>query len=99
MDWEARLYSDIMEQAFYVLNDYDDRFIWKCHIIIDLMDILKESVKESIKLVIKNALILLLSIFEDYYIDLLDSKSVEFDEISNQEKDILINTLKSEIST
>ena len=97
MDWEAKLYSDIMEQAFYVLNDYDDRFIWRCHIIIDLMDLLKESVNESIKLVIKNALILLLSIFEDFYIDSLDSKSAEFDEISNHEKEILINTLKSEI--
>ena len=97
MDWEAKLYSDIMEQSFYVLNDYDDRFIWKCHIIIDLMDILEESVNESIKLVIKNALILLLSIFEDFYIDLFDSKSAEFEEISNQEKEILINTLKSEI--
>ena len=97
MDWEAKLYSDIMEQAFDVLNDYNDRFIWKCHIIIDLMDILKESVNESIKLVITNALILLLSIFEDFYIDSLDSKSVEFDEISNIEKDLLINILKSEI--
>ncbi len=97
MDWETKLYSDIMEQAFDVLNDYNDRFIWKCHIIIDLMDILKESVNESIKLVITNALILLLSIFEDFYIDSLDSKSVEFDEISNIEKDLLINILKSEV--
>ena len=97
MDWEVIFYSEIMEQAFDILNDNNNRFIWECHKIIELMNILKESEKENFKLIIKNALILLLSIFEDFYIDSLDSKSAEFDDISNQEKEILINTLKSEI--
>ena len=99
MDWEAEFYSDIMNQAFAVLNDDDDKFIWKCHKIIELMNFLKESADEFFKLVVKNALILLLSIFEDFYIDLVVSKSVELDAISKQEKEILIKTLKSEIIT
>jgi len=99
MDWEVIFYSEIIDQAFDLLNKDKNSLIWKCHKIIELMNILKESENEFLKLAIKNALILLLSIFEDFYIDSLDSKSVEFDEISKIEKDILINTLKSEIST
>ena len=99
MDWEANFYSEIMDHAFDVLNDGNDRFIWKCHKIIELMNILKESANEYFKIVIKNALILLLSIFEDFYVASVDLKSVDLDEISKQEKEILINTLKLEIIT
>lgn len=98
MDWEAIFYSEIMEQAFDILNNSNSRFIWECHKIIELMNILKESEKENFKLIIKNALILLLSIFEDVYKASVDLKSVELDEPSKQEKEILINILKSEIS-
>ena len=98
MDWEVIFYSEIMEQAFDILNDNNNRFIWECHKIIELMNILKESEKENFKLIIKNALILLLSIFEDVYKASVDLKSVELDEPSKQEKEILINILKSEIS-
>ena len=99
MDWEVIFYSEIMEQAFNILNDNNNRFIWECHKIIELMNILKESEKENYKLAIKNALILLLSIFEDVYNASVNLKNVELDEFSKQEKDILINILKSEILT
>ncbi len=99
MDWEAEFYSDIMDQAFDVLNKGDEKFIWKCHKIVELMNFLKESADDFFKLVVKNAIILLFSIFEDFYIDLVVSKSVDLDTISKQEKEILINTLKTEIMT
>lgn len=99
MDWETEFYSDIIDQAFTVLNDGDDKFIWKCNKIIELMNFLKESTNEFFNLVAKNAIILLLSIFEDFNIDLGLTKSVDLDAISEQEKEILIKILKSEIIT
>ncbi|MFX0187793.1 MAG: hypothetical protein ACFE8A_08660 [Candidatus Hodarchaeota archaeon] len=83
MDWEVEFYSNIMEQALAVLDKDDKKFIWKCRKIIELMNFLRQSYK---KIVVKNALILILSLFEDYRIDA----------ISKKEKNILINTLKEE---
>ena len=86
MDWEVEFYSNIMEQALAVLDTNDEKFIWKCRKIIELMNFLRHSYK---KIVVKNALILILSLLEDYCIDLISSKSEDLDTISKQEKNIL----------
>lgn len=94
LDKEVDYYSDILEQVSLILNDEDQAFIWKCHQIIDLMNYFKESKDKSF---IKNALIIILSLFENFYIDLVLSKGIDLDEMSIQEKEILIETLKDEI--
>lgn len=93
MDWEVEFYSNIMEQALAVLDTNDEKFIWKCRKIIELMNFLRHSYK---KIVVKNALILILTLFEHYGIDLISSKSEDLDAFSKQEKNILINMLKEE---
>ncbi|MFX1392313.1 MAG: hypothetical protein ACFFAH_01950 [Promethearchaeota archaeon] len=93
MDWEVEFYSNIMEQALAVLDNNDEKFIWKCRKIIELMNFLKYSYN---KLLVKNALILILSLFENHYIGLVTSKPKNLDYFSKQEKKILIDTLKEE---
>ena len=93
MEWEAEFYSNIIEQALAVLEKDDENFIWKCRKIIELMNFLRHSYK---KIVVKNALILILTLFEHYGIDLISSKSEDLDAFSKQEKNILINMLKEE---
>jgi len=93
MDWEVEFYSNIMEQALAVLDDKDEKFIWKCRKIIELMNFLKHSYN---KLLVKNALIIILSLFEDYCIDLITSNRDDLDALSKLEKKIFIDTLKEE---
>jgi hypothetical protein len=93
MDWEVEFYSNIMEQALAVLDKDDKKFIWKCRKIIELMDILNESYDKKI---IRNMLIFILSLIDNYKTDFLSSRGVELKRLSETERKILITTLKEE---
>jgi hypothetical protein len=90
MDWEVEFYSNIMEQALAVLDKDDKKFIWKCRKIIELMDIFND------KKIIRNMLIFILSLIDNYKTDFLSSRGVELKRLSETERKILITTLKEE---
>ena len=85
--WEVEFYSDIIDQAIAIADDYDEKFIWKCQKIIELMKYLKCSHNKRF---VKDALILVLALCEDDHIDSTKSKSAESDSFSKHEKKNLI---------
>lgn len=96
MSSEAEFYAEIIEQVLAILKDKNETFVWKCKKTINLMNYLKSTDKINY---IKNGIKLILSLFEDYYIDLVIGKNVDLDSISKREKEILIRALKQEIKS
>lgn len=94
--------SDKIELDFYLKiidyfqNEKGDREkteIWKSKSIIELMKYLKRTRNRTF---VMNALILMLSLFEDIPPDIYNNRGVNFNRISEKDKKFLIEDLKEE---
>ncbi|MFW9898680.1 MAG: hypothetical protein ACFFDO_05410 [Candidatus Thorarchaeota archaeon] len=93
MEDEIEFYYHLLEESSTISRNNYQKFVWKCRKIIELMDILNESYDKKI---IRNMLIFILSLFDNYKTDFLSSRGVELKELSETERKILISTLKDE---
>jgi len=94
--------SDEFELGYYMkiidfLNNKkinrENREIWKSHSLIELMNLLKRTKNRNL---VTNAIILILTLFEDIATDNCSNRGLHIDKLSKKEKDILIAELKDE---
>jgi len=90
---EIELYHDILDESSIVLRNKYQRFVWKCHKIIELMNDLDDFCDKKI---LRNALILIISLFNNYSPDYITSGSVKLEKISKIERENLIRILEKE---
>ena len=90
---EMELYSKILEVYQHRQFDKDSIEIWKDKSYIDLMHVLKLTNNKNL---VKNAIILILSLFEDIPIDLYDTHGVNVKELKYEKKREYLSELKME---
>lgn len=76
-------------------NDPIKSELWKDYSIIELMHILDE---EHNPLFVKNALIVIIALFEDFLYDSFHHRSKDVAQISESKKELFIKLLKRELS-
>lgn len=90
---ELDLYLNIINYSQKEQITKEEIEIWKDKSIIELMKYLKRTQNRNF---VTNALILLLSLFEDIPPDLYNNRGVNFNHIAEKDKDFLIEELKEE---
>ncbi|MFX0008557.1 MAG: hypothetical protein ACFFAV_17740 [Candidatus Hermodarchaeota archaeon] len=90
---ELDLYLNIIDYSQKEQITKEEIEIWKDKSIIELMKYLKRTHNRNF---VTNALILILSLFEDIPPDLYNNRGVNFNHITEKEKDFLIEELKEE---
>ena len=90
---ELDLYLNIIDYSQKEQITKEEIEIWKDKSIIELMKYLKRTHNRNF---VKNALILILSLFEDIPPDLYNNRGVKFNRIAEKDKDFLIEELKEE---
>ncbi|MFX1392314.1 MAG: hypothetical protein ACFFAH_01955 [Promethearchaeota archaeon] len=91
---EIELYHNILDESSIVLSNKYQRFVWKCHKIIELMNDLDENCDKKI---LRNALIIINSLFNNYSPDCINSGSIKLEKLSKIERENLIRVLEKEI--
>ncbi|MFO8017430.1 MAG: hypothetical protein R6U96_02245 [Promethearchaeia archaeon] len=98
-DSELECYLKII-RYFQERENKEKTEIWKSSTLIHLMEKLKEIEDEGIEKkrnVIKNSLILLMSLFENIPPDVYNNRGVHINRLSEEDKEPLKNTLKEEV--
>jgi hypothetical protein len=90
---ELDLYLNIIDYSQKEQITKEEIEIWKDKSIIELMKYLKRTHNRNF---VTNALILILSLFEDIPPDLYNNRGVNFNRIAEKDKDFLIEELKEE---
>ena len=94
-DLEMKYYSKILD--FYQ-NQNDDKEaieIWKSKSYIELMQVLKRTNNKNL---VKNAIILILSLFEEKSVDIYDSSGLSVSELKQEDKKSYISHLRTEFN-
>lgn len=91
---EAEYYSDLMKQFSYIRNNIYQRELWKNEKIIELMKI---SEKKCYHKFMQNSLIIIMSLFNNDFIDSYECESKIIDDLAESDKQLLLSTLKAEI--
>ncbi|TFG21566.1 MAG: hypothetical protein EU533_05300 [Promethearchaeota archaeon] len=92
-DFEMEFYSKILEVYQNKQLDKDSIEIWKNKSYIDLMQVLKRTKNKNL---VKNAIILILSLFEDFPIDEYDTYGIHTKDLKNSEKKAYLSEMKME---
>lgn len=92
-EFELDFYLKIIDYFQNEKVDRDKTEIWKSKSIIELMKYLKRTQN---RILVTNALILILSLFEDIPPDIYNNRGVNFNRISERDKRFLIEELKEE---
>ena len=90
---EMELYSKIIEVYQNRQLDKEAIEIWKDKSYIDLMHVLKRTNNKDL---VKNAIILILSLFEDIPVDLYDTQGVDAKELKLEKRKEYLSKLKME---
>ena len=90
---ELDLYLKIIDYSQKEKSTREEFEIWKNKSIIELMNYLKRSQNRTF---VANALILILSLFEDYPPDIYNNRGTSTNRISEKDKEFLIEDLKEE---
>ena len=90
---ELDLYLNIIDYSQKEQITKEEIEIWKDKSIIELMKYLKRTHNRNF---VTNALIIILSLFEDIPPDLYNNRGVNFNRIAEKDKDFLIEELKEE---
>jgi len=67
--------------------------IWKNKSFIELMNVLKRTSKKEF---VKNAIILILSLFDEMPVDMYNNKGIKVNSLTNGDKQSYVNILRSE---
>ena len=94
-DLEMYYYTKILD--FYQSQEYDKDSvdIWKSKSYIELMQVLKRTNNKNL---VKNAIILILSLFEDTPLDIYDNSGLSVGELKQEDKKSYISHLKTEFT-
>ncbi|MFX0020860.1 MAG: hypothetical protein ACFE9S_00920 [Candidatus Hermodarchaeota archaeon] len=92
-EFELDLYLKIIDYSQKEKIPREEVEIWKNQSIIELMKYLKRTQNRTF---VTNALILILSLFEDIPPDLYNNRGVNFNRIAEKDKKFLIEELKEE---
>ncbi|MBY9006941.1 MAG: hypothetical protein KGD63_09290 [Candidatus Lokiarchaeota archaeon] len=87
-------YSSILEKYQYYSLSRQEIEVWKYKIYMELMDLL--GFTENIMMV-KNSILLILSLFEDLPPDLYNNQGLKISSLDKKDKNILISNLRKEI--
>jgi len=92
-DLEMEYYTKILD--FYQNQKFDKETveIWKSKSYIELMQVLKRTHNKNL---VKNAIILILSLFEELPLDIYDSSGQSVRELTEEDKNSYISHLRSE---
>jgi len=91
--FELDFYLKIIDYFQSEKGDREEKEIWKNESIVELMKYLERSRNRTL---VMNALILMLSLFEDIPPDIYNNRGVNFNRISEKDKKFLIEDLKEE---
>ena len=94
-DLEMEYYTKIID--FYQNQNFDKETveIWKSKSYIELMQVLKRTNNKNL---VKNAIILILSLFEELPLDIYDSSGQSVRELKQEDKKSYISHLRSEFA-
>jgi len=92
-DLELECYSKIIDFFQKEKTSQEETVIWKSQSIIELMNYLERTHNRTL---VTNALILLLSLFEDIPPDTYNNRGVNINRLSEREKRSLMEDLKEE---
>ncbi|MFW9942844.1 MAG: hypothetical protein ACFFFT_17550 [Candidatus Thorarchaeota archaeon] len=92
-DFELDCYLKILEYFQTGKVNREQTEIWKDHSLIELMKLLD---KKKNRVLVTNALILMLSLFEDIPPDIYNNRGVDINLISRRDRESLIADLKEE---
>ncbi|MFX1344560.1 MAG: hypothetical protein ACFFBC_01430 [Promethearchaeota archaeon] len=92
-DFELDCYLKILEYFQTEKVNREQTEIWKDHSLIELMKLLD---KKKNRVLVTNALILMLSLFEDIPPDIYNNRGVDINLISRRDRESLIADLKEE---
>jgi len=94
-DLEMEYYTKILD--FYQNQKFDKETveIWKSKSYIELMQVLKRTNNKNL---VKNAIILILSLFEELPLDIYDSSGQSVRELKQEDKKSYISHLRSEFA-
>jgi hypothetical protein len=92
-EFELDLYLKIIDYSQKEKITREEIEIWKNQSIIELMKYLKRTQNRTF---VTNALILILSLFEDIPPDIYNNRGVNFNRIAEKDKHFLIKDLKEE---
>ncbi|MBD3253465.1 MAG: hypothetical protein GF383_00150 [Candidatus Lokiarchaeota archaeon] len=95
MKCEDEFYDKILEKFLECKKSKEKSDLWKSQTIIQLMENIKQ---KNNKEFVKNALLVLMSLEEDFLRDSFHIKSKDFSILSKEEKTILSSLLKEEAS-
>ena len=95
-DLEMEYYTKILD--FYQSQKFDKETveIWKSKSYIELMQVLKRTNNKNL---VKNAIILILSLFEDTPLDIYDTSGQSVRELKQDDRNSYISNLRSEFAT
>ena len=91
---ELKCYLRIIEFFQKSKSKAEDTEIWKNKVMVTLMNLLKQ--KENQEILVRNALILLLSLFEDLPPDIYNAKGQNFKKVDQKQKASILDQLKEE---
>lgn len=94
-DYEFEFYEDIMECTLKFFNDQDKILQIICQKIIELMRLLDIT---EFREFVKNALIIVIALFEDEESGMIFSKGIDINDLSNQDKEEVYNLLRLELA-
>jgi len=92
-EFELDCYLKIIDFFQHKKVDKEKTEIWKSQSLIELMDFLDRSKNKTL---VANALILILSLFEDIPPDIYNNRGVDINRISEKDRRFLISKLKEE---
>ena len=94
-DLEMKYYSKILD--FYQNHQFDKETveIWKSKSYIELMQVLKRTNNKNL---VKNAIILILSLFEELPLDIYDSSGLSVRELKQEDKNSYLSHLRTEFA-
>jgi len=94
-DLEMKYYTKILD--FYQNQNFDKDTveIWKSKSYIELMQVLKRTNNKNL---VKNAIILILSLFEELPLDIYDSSGLSVRELKQEDKNSYISHLRTEFA-
>lgn len=94
-DLEIKYYSKILDFYQNQTNDKETIEIWKNKSYIELMQVLKRTNNKNL---VKNAIILILSLFEEKPVDIYDSSGLSVRELKQEDKKSYISHLRTEFN-
>jgi hypothetical protein len=92
-DFEMEYYTKILD--FYQNQEFDRETveIWKSKSYIELMQVLKRTNNKNL---VKNAIVLILSLFEDLPLDIYDCSGQSVRDLKKEDKNAYLANLRSE---